>query len=72
LLQDVCGQQRILKDRIVPRSPIYSCRHFCFHMIGVEAPRAFQLHEVETTAGPAQPPSADEPPQRQQRSNDPA
>ena len=28
-LQDVYGQQRILKDRVVPRSLIYSCRHFC-------------------------------------------
>src|SRR5215472_10703365 len=27
-LQDIYGQQRILRDKIVPRSLVYSCRHF--------------------------------------------
>lgn len=43
-LRDVYGQQRVLKDRIVPRSLIYSCRHFCRQMIGVEVPRGIYTH----------------------------
>ena len=43
-LQDVYGAQRILKDHIVPRSLIYSCRHFCRQMIGVEVPRGIYTH----------------------------
>ncbi|HZD31621.1 MAG TPA: circularly permuted type 2 ATP-grasp protein, partial [Candidatus Angelobacter sp.] len=38
-LQDVYGQQRILKERKIPRSLIYSCKHFLREMIGVEVPR---------------------------------
>src|SRR5258708_321883 len=38
-LQDVYGPQRILKDRVVPRSLILSCRHFRREMIGVNVPR---------------------------------
>jgi uncharacterized circularly permuted ATP-grasp superfamily protein len=40
----VYGPQRILKDRIVPRSLVYSCRHFCRQMIGVEVPRGIYTH----------------------------
>lgn len=43
-LQDVYGPQRILKDRVVPRSLVYSCRHFCRQMIGVEVPRGIYTH----------------------------
>jgi len=43
-LQDIYGPQRILKDRIVPRSLIYSCRHFHRQMIGVEVPRGIYTH----------------------------
>ena len=43
-LQDIYGPQRILKDRIVPRSLVYSCRHFCREMIGVEVPRGIYTH----------------------------
>ncbi|HUO32545.1 MAG TPA: circularly permuted type 2 ATP-grasp protein [Bryobacteraceae bacterium] len=43
-LQDVYGPQRILKDRIIPRSLVYSCRHFCRQMIGVEVPRGIYTH----------------------------
>ncbi|MGA3027525.1 MAG: circularly permuted type 2 ATP-grasp protein [Bryobacteraceae bacterium] len=43
-LQDVYGAQRILKDRRVPRSLIYSCRHFRREMIGVEVPRGIYTH----------------------------
>ena len=43
-LQDVYGQQRILKERKIPRSLIYSCRHFHREMIGVEVPRGIYTH----------------------------
>ena len=43
-LQDVYGAQRILKDRKIPRSLIYSCRHFRREMIGVEVPRGIYTH----------------------------
>src|SRR5262245_65657302 len=39
-LQDVYGQQRILKDRQVSRALVYSCQHFRREMIGIEVPRA--------------------------------
>jgi uncharacterized circularly permuted ATP-grasp superfamily protein len=37
-LQDVYGQQRILKDRHISRALVYSCQHFRREMIGVEVP----------------------------------
>jgi uncharacterized circularly permuted ATP-grasp superfamily protein len=43
-LQDVYGAQRILRDRKVPRSLVYSCRHFRREMIGVHIPRAIYTH----------------------------
>ena len=43
-LQDVYGQQRILKDRKIPRSLVYSCKHFRREMIGVEVPRGIYTH----------------------------
>src|SRR5271165_6108250 len=43
-LQDVYGQQRILKDRKVPRSLVYSCRHFRREMIGLEVSRDIYTH----------------------------
>jgi uncharacterized circularly permuted ATP-grasp superfamily protein len=43
-LQDVYGPQRILKDRIVPRSLVYSCRQFRREMIGLEVPRGIHTH----------------------------
>ncbi len=43
-LQDVYGQQRILKERKIPRSLVYSCRHFHREMIGVEVPRGIYTH----------------------------
>ena len=43
-LQDVYGPQRILKDRIVPRSLVLSCRHFRREMIGVNVPRGIYTH----------------------------
>ncbi|MFN7995836.1 MAG: circularly permuted type 2 ATP-grasp protein [Bryobacteraceae bacterium] len=43
-LQDVYGPQRILKDRVIPRSLVYSCRQFRREMIGVEVPRGIYTH----------------------------
>src|SRR5271157_736040 len=43
-LQDVYGAQRILKERKIPRSLVYSCRHFHREMIGVEVPRGIYTH----------------------------
>ena len=43
-LQDVYGQQRILKERKIPRSLIYSCKHFHREMIGVEVARGIHTH----------------------------
>jgi len=43
-LQDVYGQQRILKDREISRALVYSCQHFRREMIGVEVPRGIYTH----------------------------
>jgi len=43
-LQDIYGQQRILKERKIPRSLICSCKHFHREMIGVEVPRGIYTH----------------------------
>src|SRR5580693_1045147 len=43
-LQDIYGQQRILKDRRIPTALIYSCKHFRREMIGVEVPRGIYTH----------------------------
>jgi uncharacterized circularly permuted ATP-grasp superfamily protein len=43
-LRDVYGQQRVLKDRVIPRSLVYSCKHFRREMIGVEVPRQIYTH----------------------------
>jgi uncharacterized circularly permuted ATP-grasp superfamily protein len=43
-LQDIYGQQRILKDRRVPRSLVQSCRHFRREMSGVAVPRGIYTH----------------------------
>jgi uncharacterized circularly permuted ATP-grasp superfamily protein len=43
-LQDIYGAQRILKDRKIPRSLVYSCRHFRREMIGVAVPNGIYTH----------------------------
>jgi uncharacterized circularly permuted ATP-grasp superfamily protein len=43
-LRDVYGQQRILKDRVIPRALVYSCKHFRREMIGVDVPRQIYTH----------------------------
>jgi uncharacterized circularly permuted ATP-grasp superfamily protein len=43
-LQDIYGPQRILKDKIIPRSLVYSCKHFRREMVGVSVPRDIYIH----------------------------
>jgi uncharacterized circularly permuted ATP-grasp superfamily protein len=43
-LQDIYGPQRIVKDRIIPRSLLFSCRHFRREMIGLQVPRGIYTH----------------------------
>jgi uncharacterized circularly permuted ATP-grasp superfamily protein len=43
-LQDIYGQQRILKDRIIPRNLVYSCKHFRREMVGLTVPRDIYIH----------------------------
>src|ERR1700723_4591325 len=38
-LQDIYGPQRILKDRIIPRHLVFSCKHFRREMVGLNVPR---------------------------------
>ena len=43
-LQDVYGKQRIFADRQIPRSLVYSCKHFMREAIGIEVPRGIHTH----------------------------
>jgi len=43
-LQDIYGQQRILKDKIIPRNLVYSCKHFRREMAGLSVPRDIYIH----------------------------
>ena len=43
-LQDIYGQQRILKDGQISRPLVYSCRNFHREMIGIEVPRGIHIH----------------------------
>ncbi|MBK9167228.1 MAG: circularly permuted type 2 ATP-grasp protein [Bryobacterales bacterium] len=43
-LQDIYGPQRILKDRVVPRSLIMSCPHFRREMVGVDVMLGIHTH----------------------------
>jgi len=43
-LHDIYGPQRILSDRRIPRSLVYSCPHFRREVIGVEVPRGIHTH----------------------------
>jgi uncharacterized circularly permuted ATP-grasp superfamily protein len=43
-LQDVYGKQQILKDRKIPASLVYSCRHFRREMVGIEVPHGIYTH----------------------------
>jgi len=43
-LQDIYGAQKILADKVIPRSLVYSCKQFCREMIGVETPKRLYTH----------------------------
>jgi uncharacterized circularly permuted ATP-grasp superfamily protein len=43
-LQDIYGPQQILKDRVIPRSLVFSCRHFRREVIGLLVPRGIYTH----------------------------
>jgi len=43
-LQDLYGKQLILKNRKIPASLVYSCRHFRREMIGLEVPHGIYTH----------------------------
>ena len=43
-LQDIYGKQRIFADRQIPRSLVYSCKHFLREVIGIEVPRGIHTH----------------------------
>ena len=38
-LRDVYGDAKILKDKVVPRSIVYSCKHYRRQMCGLQVPR---------------------------------
>jgi uncharacterized circularly permuted ATP-grasp superfamily protein len=43
-LQDIYGEQSILKDGRIPRSLVYSCPHFRREVIGVTVPHGIHTH----------------------------
>lgn len=43
-LHDIYGPQRILQDKRIPRSLVYSCPHFRREVIGVEVARGIHTH----------------------------
>jgi uncharacterized circularly permuted ATP-grasp superfamily protein len=43
-LQDIYGQQAIIKDKQIPRALVYSCVHFRREMIGVQVPHGIHTH----------------------------
>jgi len=43
-LQDIYGQQRVLKDNVVPRNLVFSCKHFRREMVGLSVPRDIYVH----------------------------
>jgi uncharacterized circularly permuted ATP-grasp superfamily protein len=47
-LQDIYGPQRVLKDGIVPRHLVFSCKHFRREMVGLRVPRDIYVHVCGT------------------------
>jgi uncharacterized circularly permuted ATP-grasp superfamily protein len=43
-LKDIYGHQRVLKDKIIPRNLVYSCKHFRREMAGLQVPRDIYVH----------------------------
>jgi len=47
-LRDVYGDGKILKDRVIPRDIVYSCKHYRRQMCGLEVPRNVYIAVVGT------------------------
>lgn len=47
-LEDIYDQARILKDKVLPPSLVYSCRHYRRHMRGVRVPKGVYVSIVGT------------------------
>lgn len=47
-LHDIYHDQRILRDQVLPANLVFSARHFCREMIGVDLPRQIYTHIVGT------------------------
>src|SRR5258706_9035113 len=47
-LRDLYHDQRILREKIVPAELVFSARHFCREMIGVDVPKDIYTHIVGT------------------------
>ncbi|HYA16674.1 MAG TPA: circularly permuted type 2 ATP-grasp protein, partial [Bryobacteraceae bacterium] len=43
-LRDIYGPQRILRDRIIPRNLVFSCKHFRREMAGLTVARDIYVH----------------------------
>ena len=43
-LRDIYGDQRALRDNIIPRNLVYSCKHFRREMVGLTVPRDIYVH----------------------------
>ena len=43
-LRDIYGDQRALRDNIIPRNLVYSCKHFRREMVGLSVPRDIYVH----------------------------
>ena len=47
-LHDVYHDQRILREKVVPAELVFSARHFCREMVGVDVPKDIYTHVVGT------------------------
>jgi uncharacterized circularly permuted ATP-grasp superfamily protein len=47
-LRDIYHDQRILREKIVPAELVFSARHFCREMMGVDVPKDIYTHIVGT------------------------
>lgn len=43
-LADIYGEQRILREGVVPREMVETCKHFRPEMVGIKAPRDLYVH----------------------------
>lgn len=43
-LADIYGEQRILKEKVLPREMVDTCKHYRPEMVGIKAPRDLYVH----------------------------